>query len=120
MIYVDFSSPPPKKTDKMSFFFPKDIGKNGHSNDVDLCLKKGRDLTQSYDETPLRPHKNPKSNMTTQNATKNFDYTTIADRHRTLSWSNDRSPTGVVKPVNWIPAFTLTLKDRELTANQGG
>ena len=33
------------------------------------------------------------------NATKNFDYTTIADRFSTVSWSNSSSPTGVVKPV---------------------
>ena len=33
------------------------------------------------------------------NATTNFDYTTIADRHRTVSWSNDSHSTGVVKPV---------------------
>ena len=32
----------------------------------------------------------------TKNATKNFDYTTIADPLRTVSWSNSRQPTGVV------------------------
>ena len=41
--------------------------------------EKGRDLIQSYD-----PKKNE---VTTKNATKNFDYTTIADRLRTVSWS---------------------------------
>ena len=35
----------------------------------------------------------------TQNAIKHFDYTTIADRIRTISWSNDSHQTGVVKPV---------------------
>ena len=34
-----------------------------------------------------------------KNATKNFDYTTIADRFRTVSWSKNSQPTGVVKPV---------------------
>ena len=34
-----------------------------------------------------------------KNATKNFDYTTIADRLRTVSWSNSSHQTGVVKPV---------------------
>ena len=29
-------------------------------------------------------------------ATKNFDYTTIADRLRTVSWSNSSHSTGVV------------------------
>ena len=32
-------------------------------------------------------------------ATKNFDYTTITDRLRTVSWSNNTQTTGVVKPV---------------------
>ena len=37
--------------------------------------------------------------MTMQNDTKNFDYTTIADRLRKVSWGKDSHPTGVVKPV---------------------
>ena len=45
-----------------------------------------------------------------KHATKNFDYTTIADRLRTVSWSNNSHPTGVVKPVNGIPTFPLTAK----------
>ena len=55
--------------------------------------EKGRDLTQSYD------------NLTTQKRTKNFDYTTISERLRTVSWSNGSYPTGVVKPVYGIPTF---------------
>ena len=39
-------------------------------------------------------NENPKSNVTTQNATKNFDYTTIAHRLRTVSWRNNSHPTG--------------------------
>ena len=34
-----------------------------------------------------------------KNATKNFDYKTIADRLWTVSWNNKSHPTGVVKPV---------------------
>ena len=30
---------------------------------------------------------------------QNFDYTTIEDRLRTVSWGNDSHPTGVVKSV---------------------
>ena len=45
-----------------------------------------------------------------KNATKNFDYTTIADRLRTVSLGNDSHPTGVVKPVYGIPTFPLTAK----------
>ena len=33
----------------------------------------------------------------TKNATKNFDYTTIADRLRTVSWGSESHPAGVVK-----------------------
>ena len=32
----------------------------------------------------------------TNNATKKFDYTAVADRLRTVSWSNYGHPTGVV------------------------
>ena len=41
---------------------------------------------------------------------QNFDYTTIADRLRTVGWSNDSHPTGVVKPVYGIPIFPLSTK----------
>ena len=43
-----------------------------------------------------------------KNATKNFDYTTIADRLRTVSWSNSSHPTGVVKPVYERSTFPLS------------
>ena len=33
-----------------------------------------------------------------KNATKNLEYTTIADRLRTACWGNDNLQTGVVKP----------------------
>ena len=47
--------------------------------------------------------------MTTQHRhQKTTDYTTIADRFRTVSWGNDSHPTGVVKPVYGIPTFPLT------------
>ena len=46
----------------------------------------------------------------TQNATRIFDYTTIADRMRTVSWRNFCHQTGVVKPVYRIPTFPLTSK----------
>ena len=42
---------------------------------------------------------NSKTNEQHKNAIKNFDYTTIADRLRTVSFSNISHPTGVVKPV---------------------
>ena len=45
--------------------------------------------------TPTEKSKKQRDN--TKNATKNFDYTTIADRLRTVSWGNDSHPAGVVK-----------------------
>ena len=58
--------------------------------------------------TPTEKYKKQRDN--TKNATKNFDYTTIADRLRTVSWGNDSHPAGVVKPVYGIPTFPLTAK----------
>ena len=58
--------------------------------------------------TPTEKFKKQRDN--TKNATKNFDYTTIADRLRTVSWGNDSHPAGVVKPVYGIPTFPLTAK----------
>ena len=54
--------------------------------------------------------KSKKQRDNTKNATKNFDYTTIADRLRTVSWGSDSHPAGVVKPVYGIPTFPLTAK----------
>ena len=48
-------------------------------------------------KTPI-PTENSKNNGQHKNATKNFDNTAIADRLRTVSWSNNSHPTGVVKP----------------------
>ena len=56
------------------------------------------------------PTENLKSNVTPQKRHQNSDYTTIADRLRALSWTNGSHPTGVVKPVYWIPTFPLTAK----------
>ena len=77
---------------------------------VKLAREKGRDLTQSYDKSPYTDRKIQKATWQHKNDTKNFDYTTIADRLRTVSWDNDRHPTGVVKPVYGIPTLPLTAK----------
>ena len=63
--------------------------------------------------------KSKKQRDNTKNATKNFDYTTIADRLRTVSWGSDSHPSGVVKPVYGIPTFPLTAK-AEKTQNEIG
>ena len=51
---------------------------------------------------------NQKSTSQHKNTNKNFDYTTIADRRRTVSWSNDSRPTDVVKSVYEGSTFPLT------------
>ena len=57
-------------------------------NSYHLWREKEGDLTQSYDKTPYTNRKFENQRTTHTNATKNFDYTTIADRLRTVSWSN--------------------------------
>ena len=67
-----------------------------------------------------------------KNATKNFDYTTIADRLRTVGWTNNSHQTGVVKPVvpgkvwsevnhkraQWRPQDTLQEQDKSSDIEQ--
>ena len=72
--------------------------------------EKGRDLPQSYDTSPITHRKIQKESWKHKNASKNFDYTTIADRLRTVSWSNDSHATGVNKPVYGIQTFPLAAK----------
>ena len=45
------------------------------------------------------PKDKPKKQRDNTKSHQNFDYTTIADRLRTVSWSNNSHPTGVIKPV---------------------
>ena len=47
--------------------------------------KKGRELTQSFEKSHYTNRKFEKANGQ-QKDTKNFDYTTTADRLRTVSW----------------------------------
>ena len=47
--------------------------------------------------TPTEMSKGQKDN--TNNVTKKFDYTAVADQLRTVSWSNYSHPTGVVNLV---------------------
>ena len=73
-----------------------------------IWREKGRDLTQSCDKNPYTHRTIQKATWQHKNATRNFDYTTIADRLRTVSWSNSSHPTGVVKPVYERSTFPLT------------
>ena len=46
----------------------------------------------------------------TQKRHKNFDYSTIMDRLKAVSWGNKSHPISVVKPVYGILTFLLTAK----------
>ena len=70
--------------------------------------EKGRDLPWSFDKSPYIHRKIQKAIDNIKNASKNFDYTTIVDRLRTVSLSNSSHPTGVVKRVLRAPTFSLT------------
>ena len=52
--------------------------------------------------TPTEMSKGQSDN--TNNATKKFDYTAVADRLRTVSWSNYSHPTGVVNRFTGPPS----------------
>ena len=58
-------------------------------------------------KTPTSTEKSKMQRENIKNAFKNFDYKTIADRFRTVSLSNSRHPTGVVKPVYEPPTVSL-------------
>ena len=54
----------------------------------DFKREKGRDLTRFYDKSPYTHRKSKKQRDNTKRH-QNFDYTTITDRLRTVSWGND-------------------------------
>ena len=70
--------------------------------------EKGRDMTQSIIRVPTLTEKSKKQRDNTKISTKNFDYTTIADRLRTVRSSNNSHPTGVVQLVYERSTFPLT------------
>ena len=71
--------------------------------------RKGKRSDSVLWQKPLHQQKKSKKQRDNiKNATKSFDYTTIADRLRTVSWSNSSHPTGVVKPVYERSTFPLT------------
>ena len=66
-----------------------------HSQNVSLIRDNGRDQTQFYDKSPYT-HQNTKKQHDNTKHHQNFDNTTISDRLRTVSWSNDSHQSGVV------------------------
>ena len=77
---------------------------------MDILREKGKDMTQSYDKAPTPTEKSKKQRDNTKTPQKHFDYTTIVDRLRTVSWGIDSHQTDVVKPVYGIPTFPFTAK----------
>ena len=59
-------------------------------------------------KAPKPTEKSKKQRDNIKNATKNFDYTTIVHRLRTVGWSNISHPTGVVTSVHKRSTFQLT------------
>ena len=50
-------------------------------------------------KAPIPTEMSKRQSDNTNNATKKFDYTVVAERLRTVSWSNYDHPTGVVNLV---------------------
>ena len=58
-------------------------------------------LTQYHDKSPYTSRKSKGQSDNTNNATKKFDYTAVADRLRTVSCGNYGHPTGLVNRRSW-------------------
>ena len=74
------------------------FGMHTHNKKKEIWLNP---MTETLYQQKIEQHKN---------ATKNFDYTTITERLRTVSWSTNSYPNDVVKPVYGHPTFPLTAK----------
>ena len=66
-------------------------------------------MTQSDDKSPYTHRKIQKATWQHNKRHQNFDYTTIADRLRTVSWGKSSHSTGVVKPIYERSTFPLTV-----------
>ena len=74
-----------------------------------ILREKGRDLTLSHDKSPYTHRKIRKATWQHKKRHQKLRLNlTIADRLRTVSWSNNSHPTGVVKPVFKRSTFTFT------------
>ena len=73
------------------------------------CTGKGKGNDSVILQKSRHLQKIPKHTVTTQKH-QTLYYTTIVDRLRTVGWSNDSHPTGVVKKVYGIPTFPLIAK----------
>ena len=67
-------------------------------------------------KAPTPKQNNQKAAWQYKKDTKNFDLTSIVDRLRTVSWSNNSHLTGVVKPVYEIIKPVYEIPFSPLTA----
>ena len=66
---------------------------------AELSNEKGRDLTKSYDKSPYTNRNVKRAKWQHKQRNKKVEYRAVADRLRTVSWSNYGHPTGVVNLV---------------------
>ena len=77
-----------------------DMKSNEHNITRNLFYEKKEEIWLSpMTNAPTLTEKSKKQRDNIKHATKNFDYTTIVDRLRTVNWSYSSYPTGVVQPV---------------------
>ena len=67
-------------------------------------------LKAGFIQAPTPTEKEKQKKLQHKNTTKNFEYTTIADRLRTVSRSNNSHATGVVKPLYERSTFPSNCK----------
>ena len=73
-------------------------------------IQKGRDLTQFYDKSPYTSRNVKRKSDNTNNATRKFDYTAVANRLRTVSWSNYGHPSSFFMNIEKGYPFLKSLK----------
>ena len=84
---------------------PPPPGPHGGMMIAIICKEKKEEIWLSpmtKAHTPTEMSKGQSDNI--KNATKKFDYTAVADRLRTVSWSNYSHPTGVVNRFTGPPS----------------
>ena len=73
-----------------------------HQRSYRLGQMKKEEIWLSPMTKPNQPTEKSKSNVITRKRHKNFDYTTIADRLRAVSWSNESHQ------LVWLNRFTIS------------
>ena len=89
------------------------LSKSNQLKNVNIVRLESRKITTQPeiidDGKALIPTENSTTNRQYKNATE-IDYTTTVDQLRTVTWTNDSHPTGVVKSIYGYPTSTLNGK----------